>query len=66
MGYCGADDLLSVAMSILLLLLMSTITTPAENNGHDDVTELPVTLQRFGMLLHHKYAQIWCDDTKII
>ncbi len=26
------------------------MTTPAENNGHDDVTELPVTSQWFGIL----------------
>ncbi len=26
------------------------MTTPAENNGYDDVTELPVTSQWFGML----------------
>ncbi len=26
------------------------MTTPAANNGHDDVTELPVTSQWFGML----------------
>ncbi len=25
------------------------MTTPAANNGHDDVTELPVTSQWFGM-----------------
>ncbi len=26
------------------------MTTPAANNGHDDVTELPVTSQLFGVL----------------
>ncbi len=26
------------------------MTTPAVNNGHDDVTELPVTSQWFGMV----------------
>ncbi len=26
------------------------MTTQATNNGHDDVTELPVTSQWFGML----------------
>ncbi len=37
------------------------MTTPAAINWHDDVTELPVTSQLFGMLWHHKYALIWCD-----
>ncbi len=41
------------------------MTTPAANNGQDDVTELPMTSQWFGMLSHHKYALIWCDSTKM-
>ncbi len=40
------------------------MTIPAANNGCDDVTELPVTSQWFGMLKHHKYALIWCEGTK--
>ncbi len=43
-------DLLSVTMSILLLLVM---TTPAANNGHNDITE--------SYLLHHnglEYSEI--------
>ncbi len=35
------------------------MTTPAANNGHDDITVLHVTSQWFGMWLHHKYALIW-------
>ncbi len=42
------------------------IPTPAANNGYDDVTEVPVTSQWFGMLRHHKNALIWCDGTKIL
>ncbi len=42
------------------------MTTPVTNNGHDKVTELPVTSLWFGMLLHHKYALIWCDGIKIL
>ncbi len=42
------------------------MTTPAANNGHDDVTELAVTSQWFEMLGYHKYALIWCDGTDML
>ncbi len=42
------------------------MTTHAANNGQDNVTELHVTSQWFGMLGHHKYALMWCDSTNIV
>ncbi len=42
------------------------MTTSAANNGRGDVTELLVTSQWLGMLWHHKYTLIWCDDTNIL
>ncbi len=42
------------------------MTTPAANNGYDNVTELPVTSQWVGNLWNHKYALIWCDSTSIL
>ncbi len=42
------------------------MTTPAANNGNNDVTELPLISQWFGMLWYYKYALIWCDSTKTL
>ncbi len=66
MGYCSADPHNAQWSAICChvhFVVVSDInngfmTTPAANNGNDDVTELPVTSQ---WLWHHKYVLIWCD-----
>ncbi len=52
MGYCGADP---HNACICHFVVVSDVnngvnSTPAANNEHDDVTELLVTSQLFGML----------------
>ncbi len=58
----------SVAMSFFVISDSNNgvMTTPALNNGNDDVTELPVTSEWFGMLWYHTHALIWYDGTNML
>ncbi len=56
MGYCDADPHIAGICHLLHKHFVvsedniAVMTTPAANNGHDDVTVLPVISQWFGML----------------
>ncbi len=57
MRYCGADPTMHESANCCHVHFVAVsdinkgvMTSPTANNGHDDVTELPVTSQWFGML----------------